>query len=187
MSRFKITPNHLTILRIILSFVTFYLLLQTSFSSRIAALFVFTIAALTDLWDGQLARSGGMITNFGKIMDPIADKLLILGTFSILSYLGMYPFWVLIPIFVREIGVTLARFYLLGKNVVIAAEKSGKFKVVTQIVSLFATYICMLVRDYLHTNMFFDILNYTFFFIATWFSISSGWDFLKHNWRSIRA
>ncbi|MBI4971403.1 MAG: CDP-diacylglycerol--glycerol-3-phosphate 3-phosphatidyltransferase [Candidatus Omnitrophica bacterium] len=187
MSPIKITPNHLTIIRVILAFVTFYLLIQSSFTARIVALFVFTVAALTDLWDGQLARSGAMVTNFGKILDPIADKILILGTLFILSDLGMYPFWALIPIFVREVGVTGIRFYFLGKNIVVAAERSGKIKVISQIISLFVTYVCLMVRDYSHSNIFFDLANYTFLAGATWFSLSSGWDFLKHNWRNLYA
>lgn len=191
----KITPNQLTVLRIILAFISFYFLLQSSFAFRVAAFVIFTLAALTDLWDGWLARSGGMITNFGKILDPIADKILILGAMTCFYYLGLYPFWILIPIFFREILITLLRLYLLSKEVVIAAEKSGKIKVVTQIVSLFITFIYLLDRDYTHNVSHWPdwmhdasmIASYIFLIIATWFTLLSGWEFFKHNWRKFNA
>ncbi len=195
-SQVKITPNQLTILRIILAFVSFYLLVNNSLISNIAAFIVFTAAALTDLWDGWLARTGGMVSNFGKILDPIADKILIVGVMFIFSYLGIYPFWVLIPIVVRELLVTGLRLFLLSKSLVIAAEKSGKIKVVSQIISLFFSFLCLLNRDYAHVYLsdwplWIDQLsvfaNYFFLIIATWFSLVSGWDFLRHNWRQIYA
>ncbi len=191
----KITPNQLTVARIVLAFLTFYLILNPSIWFKIAAFVVFTAAALTDLWDGRLARKGGMITNFGKILDPIADKILILGAFICLTVLGAYPFWVLIPIFIREIGVTVLRLYFLRKNVVVAAEKSGKIKVVTQIVSLGITFFYIVNRDYTgsisgwpdQTGVFLFASSYFCLALATYYSLISGWDFLKKNWRHIYA
>ena len=73
------------------------------------AVIVFTIASLTDFYDGHLAKKKGLVSNFGKIMDPIADKVLILSTFGVLAHLGMIACWMFIVIAVREVAVTASR------------------------------------------------------------------------------
>ncbi len=195
MSALKITPNQLTIIRIVLAFLSFYFLLQHTLSDRIIAFTIFTIAGLTDLWDGWLARRGGMITNFGKILDPIADKILVLGAFTILSMLGCYVWWMLVPIFLREISVTVIRLWFLKKDIVVQAERSGKIKVITQFISLSVTFLYLLSKEYgagilgVQWNPGIEqillIGNLLFLGIATWFTLLSGWEFFKHNWRHI--
>ena len=193
MSRLKITPNFLTGIRIVLAVLTFFLMWNPSLVSRILASVTFTSAGLTDIWDGRLARKKGMITPSGTIMDPIADKILILGTFILLSALGFYPFWVLAPIFFREIAVTLVRLYLLTKKIVVQAEMGGKIKVISQIFSLGVTYLCLLFRDYLGRDLdpvwvgVLVSLNYFFLTVATGVTLISGWDFFKKNWKFIHA
>lgn len=102
---------------------------------RIAALGVFAVATVTDRLDGQLARSRGLVTDFGKIVDPIADKALI-GTALIgLSVLGELPWWVTVVVLVREIGVTLLRFWVI-KHGVIPASRGGKVKTALQALAI---------------------------------------------------
>ncbi|MBI4398132.1 MAG: CDP-diacylglycerol--glycerol-3-phosphate 3-phosphatidyltransferase [Candidatus Omnitrophica bacterium] len=187
----QITPNLLTLLRVILAFVTFYLLMHSYFWMRLGAFGVFTVAALTDLWDGQLARRSGRVTDFGKILDPIADKILILGVFLCFISLNVYPLWAVIPIFVREVSVTVYRLYLLRKNVVVAAERSGKIKVVVQMISLAVSFFYLMDREYtsgisgwpgqIHVSLFWA--SYLGLAAATYFSLISGWDFFRKNIR----
>jgi CDP-diacylglycerol--glycerol-3-phosphate 3-phosphatidyltransferase len=107
----------------------------TDRTSRVVAACVFTVAALTDHWDGHLARSRGIVTDFGKIADPIADKALILVTLSLLSAMGWLSWWVTGIIAFREIGVTGLRFAVL-KYAVIPASMGGKIKTVAQIAAI---------------------------------------------------
>ncbi|MEV5742437.1 CDP-diacylglycerol--glycerol-3-phosphate 3-phosphatidyltransferase [Microbispora rosea] len=106
---------------------------------RLAALGVFLLASLTDQLDGWLARKYALITDFGKIADPIADKALIGAALLSLSYLGEIPWWITVVIIAREAGVTLLRFLVI-RHGVIPASYGGKVKTVLQIVAI-ALYI----------------------------------------------
>src|SRR5690606_28101082 len=102
---------------------------------RVTALVVFVLASLTDRLDGELARRYGLVTDFGKIADPIADKALIGAALVSLSILGELPWWVTIVILGREAGVTALRFAVI-KHGVIPASFGGKIKTVLQIVAI---------------------------------------------------
>ena len=127
-------PNALTVLRLLLVPIFLWLLLENTDSSRWWALGVFVVAAYTDHLDGKLARSRNLITNFGKLADPIADKFLTLGAFVGLSILGesTWLWWFTIIVAVREIGITILREVLRRKGVVVAASSGGKLKTVLQ-------------------------------------------------------
>ena len=126
--------NQLTILRLVLVPVFAFALMYDDGGShawRIAAWAIFAIAAWTDHVDGQLARSRNLITSFGKLADPIADKALT-GTALIgLSALGLLPWWVTVVVLVREVGVTLLRFWVI-RHGVIPASRGGKLKTLLQ-------------------------------------------------------
>jgi CDP-diacylglycerol--glycerol-3-phosphate 3-phosphatidyltransferase len=128
-------PNGLTVLRLALVPFFVVLLVSDGTTSRTAAFIVFAVASLTDFLDGELARRGGMITDFGKIADPIADKALTGSALITLSALGMLSWWVTGVIMVREVGVTLLRFWVI-RHGVIAASRGGKIKTVLQIVAI---------------------------------------------------
>lgn len=131
-------PNALTVLRLLLVPVLIVLLAvpQTD-AVRWAAAAVFLVAALTDLFDGAIARSRGLVTTFGKLADPIADKA-ITGTALIgLSLLGELAWWITIVIIVREVAVTLLRFWVINHGV-IPASRGGKAKTVAQVVAITA-------------------------------------------------
>lgn len=123
--------NVLTMVRIALVPVFVWLFLQGNDGTRLAATIVFSIAAITDKIDGDLARSRNLVTNFGKIADPIADKALVISAFVMLSSAGAMPWWVTIVIVVRELGITLLRFVMIRRSVM-AASKGGKLKTVLQ-------------------------------------------------------
>lgn len=139
-------PNLITIGRIVLAVVIIPLLFVEQFGPRLAAFVIFLVAAFSDLWDGHLARSRGLITNLGKLLDPFADKLLLAATlipFYLLSHQpgpesrfpwfgGVFPLWIVLLIFGRELFITLFRSYAARRGVVIAAGQSGKFKAVFQ-------------------------------------------------------
>lgn len=111
------------------------LLVDSGAASRVAAFVVFGVASVTDLLDGELARRGGKITDFGKIADPIADKALTGSALITLSALGALTWWVTSVIMVREVGVTLLRFWVI-RHGVIPASRGGKIKTVLQIIAI---------------------------------------------------
>jgi phosphatidylglycerophosphate synthase len=146
-------PNLITIARIGLAVVVAPLLFVDSFAARLAAFLIFLAAAVSDLWDGHLARTQGLVTDLGKLLDPIADKLLVAATllpFYLISHApaadgsvpspegrfpwfgGVFPLWILLVIFGRELFITLFRGYAARRGVIIAAEKAGKYKAVFQ-------------------------------------------------------
>jgi CDP-diacylglycerol---glycerol-3-phosphate 3-phosphatidyltransferase len=138
-------PNAITVGRIVLAPVVGLLLFVPTFTARFIAWLLFLIAAFSDLWDGHLARKYGWISDFGKFVDPIADKLLLAATFIpffILSHradphgyliaVGALPVWVLVVIFGREILITVIRSIAAKQGSVIPAGASGKLKAVFQ-------------------------------------------------------
>ena len=127
-------PNALTVLRLLLVPVFGWLLLRDGgddSASRVAAFVVFAVAILTDYVDGAIARKRGLVTTFGKVADPIADKALMGVALVGLSLLGELPWWVTVVILVREMGVTLLRFWVI-RHGVIAAGRGGKLKTALQ-------------------------------------------------------
>jgi CDP-diacylglycerol---glycerol-3-phosphate 3-phosphatidyltransferase len=182
-----ITPNQLTVFRIIIALISPVILIyDRSLTSEIIVFFLFTIACVTDWWDGYLARTKSMITNFGKIMDPIADKLLIIGLLFTFAYFELFGFeWVII-ILVREIAVTSARFIKLKQGKVLPAESAGKIKIGFQIGSVYAALIFMMLFD---STLFFEPEPYFLFafqslyyigiFLAVLTSIISGMLFFQ--------
>jgi CDP-diacylglycerol---glycerol-3-phosphate 3-phosphatidyltransferase len=128
-------PNGLTLLRLALVPVFVVLLVNGGTESKVAAFVVFGVASVTDLLDGELARRGGKVTDFGKIADPIADKALTGSALITLSVLGALTWWVTGVIMVREVGVTLLRFWVI-RHGVIPASRGGKIKTVLQIVAI---------------------------------------------------
>ena len=130
-------PNALTVLRLVLVPVFVVLGLQSqSWTALWAAFVVFAVAAITDRFDGELARSWGQITDFGRIADPIADKALTLCGFCLLSYQGFLPWWLTILIALRELGITAMRAFFLRRSVVVSANQAGKLKTFMQMVAL---------------------------------------------------
>lgn len=131
-------PNALTVLRLILVPVFVWLLFAhpDDLAWRLAATGVFIVAIITDAFDGYLARKHNIVTNFGKIWDPIADKALTGAAFLGLSILGELPWWVTIIILLREWGITWMRVAMLKYGVVMSAKSGGKLKTVLQSIAL---------------------------------------------------
>jgi CDP-diacylglycerol---glycerol-3-phosphate 3-phosphatidyltransferase len=129
--------NGLTVLRLVLVPLFAWLLLRepADTGTRLLATAVFTVAIITDRFDGDIARKRNLVTNFGKIADPIADKALTGAAFIGLSWLGELPWWVTVVVLVREWGVTALRFWVIRYGVM-PASRGGKAKTVLQSVAL---------------------------------------------------
>ncbi|HYE83921.1 MAG TPA: CDP-diacylglycerol--glycerol-3-phosphate 3-phosphatidyltransferase [Clostridia bacterium] len=128
--------NKITMIRILMIPVFIVFMLMDFTYHMEAALAVFLLASLTDKLDGHIARKYNMITDFGKFMDPLADKLLVTGAFVVLIQLGRIEAWIVFVILAREFAVTGLRSLAAAQNVIIAASNYGKIKTVTQIIAI---------------------------------------------------
>jgi CDP-diacylglycerol--glycerol-3-phosphate 3-phosphatidyltransferase len=128
-------PNALTVLRLALVPVFVVFLLAGGTGWLMAAFCVFAVASATDLLDGELARRSGLVTDFGKIADPIADKALTGSALVTLSILGKLSWWVTVIIMIREIAVTALRFWVIRRGV-IPASRGGKIKTMLQVLAI---------------------------------------------------
>ena len=132
-------PNKLTVLRIcMIPFFVAALLYENGADQtiRIIANVIFIVASLTDLLDGKIARKYGLVTNFGKFMDPLADKLLVCSALICLIQLGQLPAWIVIIIISREFIISGFRLVAADNGIVIAASYWGKFKTVFQMTAV---------------------------------------------------
>lgn len=132
--------NIITMIRIAMVPVFVWLYLEGGTTMQLVAAVVFLLAALTDKLDGYLARSRGLITNLGKLLDPIADKALVIAALVLLSLADLVPWWVTALILVRELGITLLRMAMVRRSVM-AASAGGKLKTVLQMAFLVALLI----------------------------------------------
>jgi CDP-diacylglycerol--glycerol-3-phosphate 3-phosphatidyltransferase len=128
-------PNILTLSRVFLTCL-FIISAQQGASGAWWALLFFLLAVVTDFADGYIARKYDLITPFGKLMDPVADKFLTLAAFFMLAFEGLIPLWMVMVIAVREILVTASRIHCMTRGQVIPAEETGKIKTVVQMITI---------------------------------------------------
>ena len=140
----KNLPNVLTLSRIFLTFIFIFLIFKSTLISIILAAVIFTIATLTDYYDGALAKKYKVTSNFGKIMDPIADKFLILAAFFVFAKMNFFSSWIFLLILFREFFITGLRFIAMSKGKILAAEKAGKIKTVAQFTAISVILLFML-------------------------------------------
>ncbi len=162
-------PNVLTLLRILLVPVLVVALLNESDNGDLLAAIVFALASATDAMDGYLARTRNAITTFGKLMDPIADKLLIIAALVALVSLHRLDSWVAMVIITREFAVTVTRMQATQQGVVIAANLWGKAKTIVQVAAIF----CVIVARHDPTPLWVNALVYA----AVAITIVSGVDY----------
>jgi CDP-diacylglycerol--glycerol-3-phosphate 3-phosphatidyltransferase len=139
--------NKLTISRIILAAVFILFLFIRGAGAKFMAFAIFLTACITDYYDGYLARKSSGISDFGKLMDPIADKILILGAFLAFVEMEIIPAWMVVVIIARELVITGIRILALSKKKILAADIGGKHKTVSQMVAVTAILIFLIIRD----------------------------------------
>ncbi|HLR48559.1 MAG TPA: CDP-diacylglycerol--glycerol-3-phosphate 3-phosphatidyltransferase [Corynebacterium sp.] len=167
-------PNVLTSLRILFIPVFVWLVLA---EHQWWAFGLFAVLMATDKLDGDIARARGLITDFGKIADPIADKALMTAALVSLNIIGVLPIWITVVILVREFGITLWRMWMLRNGKVVPASKGGKLKTVLQALAV-ALYLCPL-------PSWMDIPSYVVMLVAVAVTVVTGVQYLmdarKHN------
>lgn len=188
--------NKLTVIRIFLVpiFLIFIAVQGIPYGTFIAT-FIFILASLTDKLDGYIARSRNQITNFGKFMDPLADKLLVTSALISLVELQMVPSWAAIVIIAREFAVSGLRTIAASEGKVIAASWWGKIKTVIQIIAIVllllqfnittSSYLTNLVESSSVWNWFFMNVPSWMLHISVVITLISGWDYFRKNKHTI--
>lgn len=182
-------PNKLTLMRMIIIPIIVVIYLLQSYIGDATILIIgvlFVIASVTDYLDGKIARKNNLVTTFGKFMDPLADKLLVLGTLLILSdiytanYLGTItmwmPFWVVLIVLTRELIVTSIRLVAVGEGKILHASKWGKYKTAFTMVTI-VYYLFLMPLD----NNIINICGIVLVIISVLLTIGSGLDYYIKN------
>ena len=168
-------PNKLTVLRIIMVpfFVFFMLTNAGGAANKWIALVIFCVASLTDMLDGKIARARGLVTNFGKFMDPLADKLLVCSAMICFIELEKLPAWFVIIIIGREFIISGFRLIAAENGIVIAANYWGKFKTVSQMI--------MIILLLIDLGGVFDILEQIFIWLSLALTVISLITYIWQN------
>ncbi len=140
-------PNKLTISRIVLTFIFMSFLFSKGVIFKVLALLTFTAAAFTDFLDGFIAKRKKMITYFGMLMDPIADKILVLAAFLAFVEMKLIPAWMVVIILFRELTITGMRIFALSKKKIISADEGGKHKTASQVFAIFLILIFLVFKE----------------------------------------
>ena len=186
-------PNRLTIARFFLTLVFLFFALQIGIIPKIIAGAIFLLASLTDFYDGYYAKKYNLISDFGKLMDPIADKFLILTAFFVFTLMHLIPAWMFSLILVREVGITFIRLRAMRQGKVLAAEQAGKIKTVLQIVVISIILIFMVFAETNLPEHWPALLGqcykgiYGLMLIVVTVTLFSGISFLWNNRRSVYA
>ena len=175
-ARLMNVPNQLTVSRFILT-VAFLAAVFVDFPwHRTASLLLFSAASLTDYFDGRIARRDKIITNFGILMDPLADKILVCSAFIAFVGLDWMPAWMVVIVVARELTITGLRLLAASKNLVLAAERFGKHKTISQIVAILAILVLHCYQETGPAGRF--IFGFSLFFRepwVEWFARASLW------------
>jgi CDP-diacylglycerol--glycerol-3-phosphate 3-phosphatidyltransferase len=190
-----VLPNQLTVLRIILTPLFFGFLLSEDILFKQIALGIFLIAAITDWYDGWLARKFNYITNWGRIWDPLADKILTSAGFIAFVFLGKLELWMVLPVIIRDLIITGIRSWADYKNVAFPTSNYAKWKTFLQMIFLYYllfVYVGSLTKQIysINENLFNVLLNdhliYFTMLIITILTLHSGITYILQNRGSIR-
>jgi CDP-diacylglycerol--glycerol-3-phosphate 3-phosphatidyltransferase len=182
-------PNKLTLSRIILTVAFLFLLFAHGVVCKILALIVFTFAAFTDYLDGHIAKKHGLISDFGKFMDPIADKILTLSAFLAFVEMGLVAAWMVMIIIFREFVITGIRLMALHKDRLIEATLAGKHKTASQMTAIFTILTFIILREIGYSLEFwtpnfqhgFEIAISCLMFVTVLLTVISGVSFFIRN------
>ena len=196
------TPNKLVLLRFFLAIVVITLLLCVPYAPsldflcptgktqnilNLIAMGIFLLAAITDYLDGHLARKNNQITSFGKLFDPLADKILINSVMIIFTVFARIPIWVTILFLIRDFLVDGLRMFVTSKGEIIAANKWGKQKTIWQFIGLFVLFFSFPDPNINHLFDYTSLYNLALIplYLGLFFSMFSGYVYYAKNWKFI--
>lgn len=162
-------PNRLTLLRLLMiPFFVIAFYYEKNLDTMLISVVIFSVASFTDFLDGYIARKYNLVTDFGKFMDPMADKVLVASAFIMLCWKGVLEPWIIILIISREYAISILRAIAASSGKVIAASKGGKIKTISQLISAIGMLLGI------------PYFNYIFYFSAI-VTVYSGFEYLYLN------
>ena len=186
-------PNILTVMRIFLTPIFIICLFSDFFGAQLWALFIFIVASITDAYDGYFARKNNMVTDTGRFLDPLADKILVSSAFVSFAIMGLIDFWMVILIIFRDLFVTSLRVLLSRKGFIMITSKIAKSKTGVQVGIIIFTLLFLslkrfnwvLLEDYLIFIYEYQLVYYLTM-IAVFFTVYTGYTYIQENRKAIR-
>ena len=188
----KHIPNILSISRVLLTPVFLYFLLFSNYHhAKLLSILIFTIASVTDAFDGQIARKYGMVTRVGVFLDPLADKVLVLSAFFSFVILGDVHLWMVLIISLRDIIITILRMLMEAKGVTMITSKAGKVKTFLQIIIINVVLLSILLKAYGY-NDYSDVFTkykiiYALMLITTLVTVYTGFHYFYFNHKKLKT
>lgn len=188
----KHIPNILSISRVLLTPVFLYFLLFSNYHhAKLLSVLIFTIASVTDAFDGQIARKYGMVTRVGVFLDPLADKVLVLSAFFSFVILGDVHLWMVLIISLRDIIITILRMLMEAKGVTMITSKAGKVKTFLQIIIINVVLLSILLKAY-GFNDYSDVFTkykiiYALMLITTLVTVYTGFHYFYFNHKKLKT
>jgi CDP-diacylglycerol--glycerol-3-phosphate 3-phosphatidyltransferase len=188
-------PNQLTILRIVLSPIFLYFFLSVEIWMKHVSIAIYIVAALSDWYDGWLARKFNYITSWGKFWDPLADKILTSFAFIAFAVVDLIPLWMVLIIVGRDLLVTLLRVYADTKNFMFLTSYYAKWKTMLQMIFLYYLLILYVAKstpeifiqyEDVITNLLNENLIYSVALFVTLITLHSGYLYIKRNWSIVK-
>ena len=181
-------PNRLTVLRLLLMFPFVFALSVDFPGSKLMALVIFILGSMTDYADGYIARKFNLITDFGKLMDPLVDKIMTMAAFICLVALGTLPAWAVVIIVSREFLITGLRLIAAAQGKVLPAERLGKHKTVWQIVTILYCLLLITInpRSDLPLSTFLKLMGFILICFTVGLTLWSGISYFAKNWDLVR-
>ena len=179
------TPNKITVFRMLIApvfLVVFFL--DIEYKMLISAL-IFAVGSVTDAIDGHLARKNNIVTNFGKLLDPIADKMLVTAAFLAFMQVGLCNIWIVMVMLTREFAITSVRLIAAAQGVVIPANIGGKIKTVFQMIAIISVMVIAEINGMLSLSLPLEIISNIMLGITAVISVASGLVYLKDSCKVI--
>ena len=190
--KYKWIPNLLTSSRILLAPVFLYFLFSDFSHGKLLALIFFVIAAITDAYDGKIARKHNLVTKFGIFFDPLADKFLVLSAFYAFMFISdldtTIKLWMIILISFRDILVTLLRTIMQYKGITMITSKLGKIKTAFQLITIHLILIFLIFKSYysvIPPNLLYNKSLYFLMVITTFITFYTGVHYFYHNYKTL--
>ena len=179
------TPNKITVFRMLIApvfLVVFFL--DIEYKMLISAL-IFAVGSVTDAIDGHLARKNNIVTNFGKLLDPIADKMLVTAAFLAFMQVGLCNIWIVMVMLTREFAITSVRLIAAAQGVVIPANIGGKIKTVFQMIAIISVMVIAEINGMLSLSLPLEIISNIMLGITAVISVVSGLVYLMDSCKVI--
>jgi CDP-diacylglycerol---glycerol-3-phosphate 3-phosphatidyltransferase len=185
-------PNILSLSRVVLTPVFLYFLLFSTYNhAKLISAIIFTIASITDAFDGKIARKYGLETRLGVFLDPLADKFLVLSAFFSFVFLGDVHLWMVVLISFRDVIVTILRMIMELKGITMITSRAGKLKTVLQIMIINVIFMYLLLKAYGYTQ-YSEILDkynviYSLMLITTLVTVYTGLHYFYFNHKKLKT